>query len=105
MNIQQIRNNNKRKSLDPMKKQFRFNDIINLNNSFEHEKKKVLTGLNEVFAYNEVYIEASLIGGGKADVFVSDDGKAREILHSETEKQCLEKTKNYPCDVIMLRTD
>lgn len=99
MKIQTLRNNNKRKSLNIMRKQFRFNDIINRNNSWKHEYFKILEAFIRAMKDEEVYVEAKLIGGGIADVYVSDSDFAVEIRDSESESLTRIKREKYPCEI------
>ena len=99
MNIQERRNTNKRKSLHLWKKRFKINDIINRNNSYEHEKKKIELAFEMAYEGNEVFVEAPLIDEGVADIYVSDIDKIFEIRDSETDKLTEAKRKKYPCEI------
>lgn len=102
--IQEVRNDNKRKSLDLMRKQFRFNEIINRKNSREHELAKMIKAFKLVYdADCEVYVEAKLVGNGRADVYISDTDVAVEIVQTEKEESIIKKRGKYPCGVEIVK--
>ena len=69
---------------------------INTNNSIEHEITKLRICYDLIKSGKEVITEAIFANGARADIVVLDDYKIIEILHSESESGCLEKSKKYP---------
>jgi len=65
-------------------------------NSLEHEITKFKICYNLIKDGKEFITEAIFDNGSRADILVLDDHKIIEILHSEKEKDCLEKAKMYP---------
>lgn len=100
MKIQEIRNKNKRQVLTDFTNH-RFNRFVNRNNSFIHEKAKILKALELCYEGNETYVEVPLKTKGIADIYVSDINKGFEIMKSEKESNL--KKKNYPFEVEVIR--
>jgi hypothetical protein len=104
--IEEITNNKARK-LNKMRKFQR--NIIPVKKCLKNSKKHFLKQCE--IAYNcekdglEYIIEAEFENGKIADVFVLDtkDGIVYEVLVSETEAKCLNKTESYPARVIMVK--
>ena len=73
-------------------------NVINLNahNTFLHEFTKFKICFRLKRDNKEFITEASLIGGGIADIIVLDECKIIEVLVSETELKFKEKIKKYP---------
>ena len=69
---------------------------INVNNSIEHELAKLRICYDLIKSGKEVFTEAIFVNGSRADILVLDDYKIIEILYSESEGSCLEKSKKYP---------
>jgi len=69
---------------------------INVNNSIEHEIAKLHICYDLIKSGKEVVTEAVFVNGSRADIVVLDDFKIIEILYSEDEESCLEKSKRYP---------
>ncbi|MDO8623079.1 MAG: hypothetical protein Q7R52_02440 [archaeon] len=100
-NIQQRRNDNVRNVLKSGQRPYVLK--VNRHNTKEHEKFKVLKMFELIWEGNEVFSEAELQCGGRADLYVSDINTCYEILMSETEEQLREKTKNWTCEVIGIK--
>lgn len=66
------------------------------NNSFEHEIAKLRICYDLIKSGKEVFTEAIFDNGSRADIVVLDDFKIIEVLYSEDEVACLEKSKRYP---------
>lgn len=79
---------------------------INVGNSIEHELAKLKICYGLIKEGKEVITEAIFNNGSRADILVLDDYKIIEILYSEDERSCLEKSKRYPALFVleMIRT-
>ena len=69
---------------------------INVNNSLDHEIAKLRICYELIRGGKEVFTEAVFVNGSRADILVLDDFKIIEILCSESEEACLEKSRKYP---------
>ena len=69
---------------------------INVANSLEHEITKLRICYDLIKEGKEVFTEAIFDNGSRADILVLDDYKIIEVLCSEGEGACLEKSKKYP---------
>lgn len=69
---------------------------INVANSLEHELAKLKICYGLIKEGKEVITEAIFNNGSRADILVLDDFKIIEVLYSEDEVACLEKSKKYP---------
>ena len=69
---------------------------INVTNSLEHEITKLRICYDLIKEGKEVFTEAIFDNGSRADILVLDDYKIIEVLCSEGEGACLEKSKKYP---------
>ena len=69
---------------------------INVANSLEHELEKLRICYELIKSGKEVFTEAIFVNGSRADIIVLDDFKIIEVLYSESEVDCLEKSKKYP---------
>jgi len=80
---------------------------ISVANSLEHEITKLKICYNLIKEGKEFITEAIFDNGSRADILVLDDYKIIEILHTEKEKDCLEKAKKYPAsfELEMVRAD
>ena len=79
---------------------------INTNNTLIHEICKLILMYQEIKKKKTVYSEAIFKNGSRADVFIPEDFRVKEVLHSETEKEALSKVEKYPeeLDVFLLST-
>ena len=69
---------------------------LNTHNTIFHELakcKKVYELMSDGY---EVYTEVYMKGGGIADIFVPEQFRIIEILHSETNERLAKKIKKYP---------
>ena len=75
-------------------------------NSLEHELKKLIIAYKLILDKKTILTEVIFKNGKRADILVLDDLRVYEVLHSETEKEALEKTKDYPSelDIVLLDT-
>ena len=69
---------------------------ISTANSLEHEITKLKICYNLMKEGKEFITEAIFNNGSRADILVLDDYKIIEVLCSEDEGACLEKSKKYP---------
>jgi len=69
---------------------------INVHNKLPHEIGKLTKSYELISEGYEVYTEVVFKNGCRADIFVPEKLAVYEILNSETEKEALEKTENYP---------
>ncbi|GAG66843.1 unnamed protein product [marine sediment metagenome] len=69
---------------------------INVGNSIEHELAKLRICYSLISDGKEIITEAIFNNGSRADIVVLDDYKIIEVLYSESEEACLEKSKMYP---------
>jgi len=75
----------------------KFNVVkINTHNSLYHELAKCRKAYDLIKEGKQVITEAIFKNGTRADIFVPLDFSVFEVLHSETEKEALIKTSNYP---------
>ena len=103
----QQRINEAMKLLSPQYRTTPYDPKFNTHNTIEHElaKCKVIFDLKK--QGKEVYAEAIFRNGARADVFIPEDYRVIEILHSETEKEALTKKDYYPfsLDLIFKTTE
>lgn len=99
MAIEEIRRRNLRLLKPMVKHVISPNVALNSGNTNEHELEKVRMVLELMRAGRQVVTEAVFHNGCRADIFVLDSGRVIEILHSETEEEAKEKTKNYPLEI------
>jgi len=80
---------------------------INTNNTLIHEISKLIIMYREIKKKKTVYSEAIFKNGSRADIFIPEDYRVIEVLHSETEKEALAKIKAYPeeLDIILTKTE
>ena len=104
MKIQQLRNDNKRKTLDITKcLKHTINHLINRNNTLEHELLKMEIATRLAYEGNEVYVEAKTLNNRNIiDVYVSDTDTAYEIAVTETKKRF--NAKNLPCRKVLVQS-
>ena len=103
----QQRINEAMKLLSPQYRVTPYDPKFNIGNTWEHECAKC----KEIFELKkqgkEVYAEAIFRNGARADVFIPEDYRVIEILHSESKKEALTKKDYYPfsLDIIFKTTD
>jgi len=75
-----------------------FNSIrLNTHNTLEHEISKLIEAYRLIKDdKKKVITEAIFHNGTRADIFIPEDFRVIEILHSEKEAEALEKTGTYP---------
>jgi len=96
-NLNRIRNNAMREIRHSNKVSSHRNCIrINVANSLEHEIAKLKICYDLIKSGKEVFTEAIFDNGARADILILDNNKIIEILHSEKEKDCVEKSGKYP---------
>jgi len=61
----------------------------------------------EIKKKKTVYSEAIFENGSRADVFIPEDFRVKEVLHTETKKEALSKIKKYPAelDIMLFKTE
>ena len=80
---------------------------LNIHNTIKHELAKCIQAYKLVKRGKQIVTEAVFKNGTRADIFCLNDFAVYEVLHSETEKEALEKVKKYPkeLDIFLLRTE
>lgn len=78
----------------------KFNVVkLNVNNTIQHELAKCKLTYQLIKSGKQVMTEAIFKSGGRADIFVMEDYRVYEVLHSETEEEALKKNDYYPSEV------
>ena len=93
------------KLLSPQYRTTAYDPKFNIHNTWEHECAKC----KEIFELKkmgkEVYAEAIFLNGARADIFIPEDYRVIEILHSESQSEALTKKDYYPFSLeIMFKT-
>ena len=71
---------------------------INTHNKLEHERTKLDVMYMWIKKGKTCFSEVKMKGGGCADVLIPEDFRIVEVLHTETMKEALSKTKKYPME-------
>ena len=85
-----------------------YNSIrINIHNDILHEIGKLKKAYELIKDGKRILTEVIFKNGTRADILVPEDFRVIEILHSESEKEVLEKIKSYPegLEVIYFSTE
>ena len=79
---------------------------INVGNTLFHELAKCKLVYEFVKQGKEVYTECIFKERGRADVFIPEDLRVIEVLHSEKEEEALKKVDKYPStlDILFIST-
>ncbi|MDX1279467.1 hypothetical protein [Oceanihabitans sediminis] len=69
---------------------------INTHNTLEHETAKLKVAYLLIKDKKKILTETIFKNGARADILIPEDFRVIEILHSETEKEVLDKKEYYP---------
>jgi len=79
---------------------------INVGNTISHEVAKLKVVYRLIKEGKLCYTEAVFKNGARADIYVPEDFRVFEILHSETEAEALSKKDYYPfeLDIVLIKS-
>lgn len=78
---------------------------INGHNTLEHELAKAIVCIELAKQGKQFITEAIFENGKRADVVCLDDYEAIEILHTEQEKNIINKSRDYPIYVRAMKSE